>query len=86
MKHLKKTNIELLALKEAQRNHGVIIRWVHSEAQLANSLTKHNSQEMELYYRMQHTWRIVEDEQMMSARRRKTAGLAPLGNGKTEGS
>ena len=82
----KKTNIELLALKEAQRNHGVIIRWVHSEAQLANSLTKHNSQEMELYYRMQHTWRIVEDEQMMSARRRKTAGLAPLGNGNTEGS
>ncbi|OLP84749.1 Copia protein [Symbiodinium microadriaticum] len=27
----KKTNIELLALKEAQRNHQVIIRWVHSE-------------------------------------------------------
>ncbi|OLP95920.1 Copia protein [Symbiodinium microadriaticum] len=78
----KKTNIELLALKEAQKNHGVIIRWVHSEAQLANALTKHSSQKMELYYRMQHTWRIVEDDQMMSARRRKTAGLAPLGNGK----
>ncbi|CAE7627786.1 unnamed protein product [Symbiodinium sp. CCMP2456] len=78
----KKTNIELLSLKEAQRNHGVIVRWVHSEAQLANALTKHNSQEMELYYRMQHTWRIVEDEQMMSARRRKTAGLEPHGNGK----
>eukprot|EP00439_Symbiodinium_sp_Y106_P070844 s93_g12.t1 len=80
----KRTNIELLSLKEAQRNHGVIIRWVHSEAQLANALTKHNSKELELYYRMQHTWRIVEDEQMMSARRRKAAGLEPLGTGKSD--
>ncbi|CAE7633802.1 RE1, partial [Symbiodinium sp. CCMP2456] len=56
----KRTNIELLAIKEAQRNHGVLIRWVHSEAQLANALTKHGSKELELYYRMRHAWRIVE--------------------------
>ncbi|CAE7537598.1 RE2 [Symbiodinium sp. CCMP2456] len=78
----KRTNIELLAIKEAQRNHGLLIRWVHSEAQLANALTKHGSKEMELYYRMRHSWRIVEDPEMMSARRRKTAGLEPLDTGK----
>ena len=38
----KRTNIELLALKEAQWNTGVSIRWVHSKAQLANTLTKAN--------------------------------------------
>ncbi|OLP88362.1 Copia protein [Symbiodinium microadriaticum] len=78
----KRTNIELLSIKEAQRNHGVLIRWVHSEAQLANALTKHGSRELELYYRMRHSWRIVEDPEMMSARRRKTAGLEPLATGK----
>ncbi|CAE7316570.1 RE1, partial [Symbiodinium pilosum] len=51
----KRTNIELLALKEAQWNTGVSLRWVHSEAQLANSLTKSNGQrEYEMYVRMGH--------------------------------
>ena len=36
----KRTSIELLGLKEAQRRTEVAIRWVHSEAQLENSLTK----------------------------------------------
>ena len=77
----KRTNIELLSLKEAQNNHGLIMRWVHSEAQLANALTKGGSRELELFYRMKHTWRIVEDPEMMSARRRKQAGLDPLSSG-----
>ena len=75
----KRTHIELLALKEAQWNTGVTIRWVHSEAQLANSLTKANGmREYELYSKMGHRWRLVEDDSMMSARRRKEAGLQPL--------
>ena len=77
----KRTNIELLSLKEAQNNHGLIMRWVHSEAQLANALTKGGSRELELFYRMKHTWRIVEDPEMMSARRRKQVGLDPLSSG-----
>ncbi|CAE7649118.1 RE1 [Symbiodinium sp. CCMP2592] len=77
----KRTNIELLSLKEAQRHHGLLMRWVHSEAQLANALTKHNSKEMELYYRTRHMWRIVEDPERMSARRRKQAGIEPLSSG-----
>ena len=75
----KRTDLELLGLKEAHAATDLVIRWVHSEAQLANSLTKHgNCREIELYYQMRHQWRIVEDEQMRSARRRKQAGLEPL--------
>ena len=75
----KRSNIELLSLKEAQHRTQVQVRWVHSEAQLSNALTKAGGgRELELYYRMGHQWRIVEDAQMRSARRRKTDGLAPL--------
>ena len=75
----KRSNIELLSLKEAQHRTQVQVRWVHSEAQLGNALTKAGGgRELELYYRMGHQWRIVEDVQMRSARRRKTDGLAPL--------
>ncbi|CAE7691047.1 RE1 [Symbiodinium sp. CCMP2592] len=75
----KRANIELLSLKESQKSTGVVIRWVHSEAQLANGLTKaEDHKELELYYRMHHQWRIVEDEAMRSARKRKSEGLTPL--------
>ena len=75
----KRTDIELMGLKESQDRTGLLIRWVHSEAQLANSLTKSSgSREIELYYQMQHRWRIVEDDQMRSARKRKQEGMAPL--------
>ena len=75
----KRTSLELLSLKESQANTKVQLRWVHSEAQLANSLTKAGgSREYELYYKMGHQWRLVEDESMMSAKRRKDLGLRPL--------
>ena len=82
----KKANIELLSLKEAQQRTQVIIRWVHSEAQLGNSLTKkHGGKELELFYKMAHTWKIVEDPLMRSARKRKSAGLDSLeGDSKPE--
>ena len=83
----RKANIELLSLKEAQSRTQVEVRWVHSEAQLANSLTKAGGgKEIELFYRMQGRWRIVEDEQMRSARRRKTEGLEPLQQGGSDDS
>ena len=75
----RRTDLELLSLKESQGRTGLIIRWVHSEAQLANSLTKSGgSREIELYYRVGFRWRIVEDELMRSAKRRKQDGLPPL--------
>ena len=77
----KRANIELLGLKESQQSTGLRVRWVHSEAQLANGLTKAGSaKELELFYRMGHRWRIVEDDEMLSARKRKSAGLEPLEN------
>ena len=36
--------------------------------------------ELELFYRMNHAWRIVEDPSMKSARRRRAEGLPPLGD------
>ena len=75
----KRANIELLSVKDSQMNTDLEIRWVHSEAQLANGLTKAGtSREFELYYKMGGRWRIMEDPSMMSARRRKSLGLQPL--------
>ena len=77
----KRTDVELLALKAAQQNNNVEIRWVHSEAQLANGLTKNNEyKELQLFYKMNARWHIVEDDEKASARRRKSEGLAPLEN------
>ena len=81
----KRTDLEMLGLKEAQYTTDLSIRWVHSEAQLANSLTKSGGgREIELYYQMRHRWRIVEDEQMRSARTRKQEGMAPLADGNSD--
>ena len=75
----KRTNIELIALKESQEQTGLILRWVHSEAQLANALTKGSTcREMELYYGMNHSWKIVADPEMQSARKRRAQGKEPL--------
>ena len=77
----RKSNLELLSVKEAQQRTDLQVRWVHSEAQLANSLTKQNGgHELELYYKMGHSWRIVEDPSMRSARKRKAEGHSPLEN------
>ena len=78
----KRTDLEMMGLKESQYNTELCIRWVHSEAQLSNSLTKHGGgREIEMYYQMRHRWRIVEDEKMRSAKRRKQDGVAPLASG-----
>ena len=72
----KKANIELLSLKEARKKTGVIVCWVHSEAQLGNSLIKkHGGKELELFYRMQRAWKTPL---VRSARKRKVAGLESL--------
>ena len=72
----KRTDLELLSLKEAQVSNHVVIRWVHSEVQLANSLTKSKEmRQLNLFYDMKHSWCIVEDEHMSSARKRKQQGI-----------
>ena len=78
----RRTDLELLSLKDSQLRNHVCIRWVHSEAQLANSLTKTKElRQLMLFYQMQQTWRIVEDSSMASAKKRKQRGQPPLENG-----
>ena len=74
----RRTDIEMLCLKSAQRNNDIQLRWVHSEAQLGNALTKEGAKELELLYKMNFLWRIVCDKDMMSAKKRKSQGLSVL--------
>ena len=79
----RRTGLELMSLKYAQKRNHVIIRWVHSEAQLGNALTKANAKELELFYQLGCRWKIVSDEEMRSARRRRKTGMETLENGKS---
>ena len=74
----RRTDLELLCVKSAQRHNHVILRWVHSEAQLGNALTKGGAKELELFYRGGQQWKIVSDQQMQSARKRRQNGQHPL--------
>ena len=47
----RRTDLEMLCLKSAQRKNAVELRWVHSEAQLGNALTKAGAKELEMYYK-----------------------------------
>ena len=76
--HERRTDLDMLSLKYAQHRNGVKIRWVHSEAQLANSLTKHEMKQLMMFYDMKQRWKIVKDIHMSSARKRKEQGLEPL--------
>ena len=71
----RRTDIELLCLKSAQRVNQLHVRWVHSEAQLSNALTKPGARELELYYKGRQQWRIVQDSEMRSFRKRKQEGM-----------
>ena len=79
----RRTDIELLCLKSAQRYNQLQVRWVHSEAQLSNALTKAGAKELELYYKGRQQWRIVQDSEMRSFRKRKQDGLEIFEHTKT---
>ena len=71
--------LEMLGLKEALVNTKLPIRWVNSDAQLANSLTKdHEQHQIQRFYHLNQMWKIVEDPRMLSAKNRKKQGLDPL--------
>ena len=75
----KKIDIELLALKESQRNTSLDVRWVNSDAQLANTLTKRGEEhQVARFIALGQRWRIVFDENMFSGKRRKAQGKDPL--------
>eukprot|EP00435_Cladocopium_sp_Y103_P053704 s442_g17.t1 len=76
--------LEMLGLKDAIRETGLTLRWVNSDAQLANSLTKDNEpQQLQRFYQLQQNWRIVEDPAMQSAKNRRKLGLGALEDGES---
>ena len=75
----KRIALEMVGLKEALEETKLPIRWVHGDAQLANSMTKeHEMQQLERFYHLGHRWRIVEDDNMTSAKNRRKQGLDVL--------
>ena len=83
----RRVDITLMRIKDAQNTNEFKVRWVHSEAQLANGLTKGKElRQLSLFYDMDQCWRIVEDPTMSSARRRKAQGQTPLENTSTSSS
>ena len=77
-----RADIEALTLKESSNQSGMVLRWAHSDAQLANSLTKPTEKhQVQLFVRLGHRWRIIYDDQMVSARRRKSQGIGPMDDG-----
>lgn len=71
--------LEMVGLKEALTNTNLPIRWVNSDAQLANSLTKDNEQQqLQRFYHLGQCWKIVQDPRMLSAKNRRKEGLDPL--------
>ena len=74
----RKTDLNLLCLKHAQRVTNLELRWVHSEAQLGNSLTKGGTKELDLFYGLSFRWRLVADDEMRSARKRRQQGIGVL--------
>eukprot|EP00974_Lingulodinium_polyedra_P117386 11163064-Lingulodinium_polyedra.AAC.1 len=71
-----RTGLELVALREAIAQVEFPVKWVHSDAMLANSLTKgHEKWQLELLFRNGCRWRVAYDEKFESAKRRKKKGF-----------
>ena len=75
----KRSDIEGLIIKESMDHSSLQTRWVHSDAQLGNSLTKPGEKhQFWMFRRMNYTWKIVDDPKMASARTRKKEGLEAM--------
>ena len=77
----KRSDIESFGLKDAIESTSLCVRWVHEDAQLANSLTKDNEyqyQQILLFQSLHGRWRMTFDAQLMSGRRRRQLPMHPL--------
>ena len=75
----RRVDLELLTIKEAQARTKLRTRWVSSQAMLANSLTK-KGEDVQLgrFVQMGQVWRIVDDQNMFSGRKRIAMGKSVL--------
>jgi hypothetical protein len=82
----KRSAIETLAIRNSCRETETPVLWVHSDAQLADGLTKGKvSFRLEEFFGAhEQVWRIVFDTEILSARRRKVLGLGPLDDALSE--
>ena len=75
----KKIDLELIALKESQQHTKLHVRWVNSDAQLANTLTKRGEEhQVSRFIALGQQWRIIHDPEMFSGKKRREKGLDPL--------
>ena len=75
----KRTAIEMVGIQQSFKAEDVILRWVHSESNLADSLTKDSAEEpLRTFLSGKQRWRLVQDPLMRSTRRRKQDGLRTL--------
>ena len=71
----KRIDLELITLKESQQETGLRVRWVNSQAMLANSITKRGEDiQMCRFVQLGQRWKIVHDELMFSGRKRQQQG------------
>ncbi|CAK0888982.1 unnamed protein product [Prorocentrum cordatum] len=79
----KRTSIECLGIRQQKEQTALQIRWVHSDAMLADGLSKDRAAKVLLeFFRSGQRWRLVDDPLHRSARKRKTEGLDKLDHGK----
>ncbi|CAE7847453.1 RE1 [Symbiodinium microadriaticum] len=75
----KRSDIESLCLKEAITTTQLNLRWVHGDAQLANSLTKSDElHQILMFQSLSGRWRIVYDESLLSSKKRRALQMHPL--------
>ena len=78
----KRTSIECLGIRQQKEQTALQIRWVHSDAMLADGLTRDRAAKVLLeFFCSGQRWRLVGDPLHRSARKRKTEGIDKLDHG-----
>ena len=72
--------LEALGLKRAMEATQMALRWCHSEAMLGDCMTKNSLKAIGLmeFFLKRTTWKLVHDDQFVSARNRRKKGLQIL--------
>ena len=77
----RRSGFEALALKRNMQATGCLLRWAHSDAQLADCLTKDSDKARMSYELLQqrgYTWKLIYDPKFTAARRRTAKGVSVL--------
>ena len=65
------SSLEVLCLLESIESHNTLVRWVHSEAQLADAMTKPLPQGVLQKVMIEGKWKLTYDPEFVSAKRLK---------------